>query len=117
MDEDQKAFIDELKYGHSFMLNGKRIDPKDICMDKQKPVGYCRPIIINRPKDAHDCWTDLILGRPQYLYETPLFASPPKREWVSLTEDEQWEATKLSEPNPYSFARAVEAMLKERNHD
>jgi hypothetical protein len=36
--EDQKAFIDQLRYGQSFMLDDKRIDPKDIYMDKQEPV-------------------------------------------------------------------------------
>ena len=35
MNEDQKAFVDQLKYGQSFMLDGKRIDPKDIYMDKK----------------------------------------------------------------------------------
>lgn len=34
MNEDQKAFVDQLKYGQSFMLDGKRIDPKDIYMDE-----------------------------------------------------------------------------------
>jgi hypothetical protein len=101
------------------MLNGKRIDPKDICMDKQKPVGYCRPIITNRPKDAHDCWTDLILGRPQYLYETPLFAATPKREWVSLTDDDidilQLGLMREHRHGTAALAMAVEKMLRSKN--
>jgi hypothetical protein len=47
--------------------------------------------------------------------ETMAVRGLSRRTWVGLTDDEQWEATKLSEPNPYSFARAVEAMLKEKN--
>jgi len=48
---------------------------------------------------------------------------PPQREWVGLTDEEIWSAdprigTSDSNVNPYQIlknARAIEAMLKERN--
>lgn len=42
MNEDQKAFVDQLKYGQSFMLDGKRIDPKDIYMDEPQLAAELR---------------------------------------------------------------------------
>ena len=46
---------------------------------------------------------------------TPLYAAPPKREWVGLTKDEV-EAWELPDsPTVYEFAQFVEAKLKEKN--
>ena len=72
--EDQKAFIDQLRYGQSFMLDDKRIDPKDIYMDKQEPV-------------ARFNWNEAKFEwLTEYSYEKhhmkPLYLAPPKREWV-----------------------------------
>ena len=44
----------------------------------------------------------------------PLYTEPPKREWVSLT-DEDMEALFLNEDG-VRFARYIEAKLKEKNH-
>ena len=55
-------------------------------------------------------------------YETPLYTTPPRREWVGLTEEEQealWdEAVDRQEHfcSQYGeFADAIEAKLKEKN--
>ena len=49
----------------------------------------------------------------------PLYTAPPKREWVGLTDEDVAEAGKLNIEGermlPYSFARAIEAKLKEKN--
>ena len=49
----------------------------------------------------------------------PLYTAPPKREWVGLTEIEicDIEADELTSANSetFSFARAIEAKLKEKN--
>ena len=50
----------------------------------------------------------------------PVFTSPPKREWVGLTDEEiksvcysrDWTATWTDT----TFARAIEAKLREKNH-
>jgi hypothetical protein len=56
-------------------------------------------------------------------FNTPLYTTPPKREWVGLTDEEIWETvsrigTSDSDVNPYAKladARAIEAKLKEKN--
>ena len=45
---------------------------------------------------------------------TPLFAAPPKREWVGLT-DHELQVLDFNDPERGKLARAVEAKLKERN--
>ena len=58
---------------------------------------------------------------------TPLYTSPPKREWVGLTTDEIWECNKASgsavefhicyeHQNVEDFAESIEAKLREKNH-
>jgi hypothetical protein len=48
----------------------------------------------------------------------PVYAAPPQRPWVGLTDDAEIFA--ISNTMPYAdrfeFARAIEAKLKERNH-
>ena len=49
-----------------------------------------------------------------------LYTTPPQREWQGLTDDEIEDAGKLNVEGarmlPYSFARAIEAKLKEKNN-
>ena len=52
----------------------------------------------------------------------PLYAAPPQREWVGLTDEEMFAAlvqvdplTKRLAPGFEYFARAIEAKLKEKN--
>ena len=45
---------------------------------------------------------------------------PPRREWVSLTEEEIekcWDSRGYSGVIPLGFARAIEQALKEKNHE
>jgi hypothetical protein len=55
----------------------------------------------------------------------PVYAAPPKREWVGLTDEEIQDlgylSQKIDEGNSewfdrWGFARAIEAKLKEKNH-
>jgi hypothetical protein len=55
---------------------------------------------------------------------TPLYASPPKREWVGLTDEEIQDLGYLSEKfdasnsewfDRWGFAQAIEAKLKDKN--
>jgi hypothetical protein len=45
---------------------------------------------------------------------TPLFAAPPKRQWVGLT-DHELQVLDFNDPERGKLARAVEAKLKEKN--
>jgi hypothetical protein len=50
----------------------------------------------------------------------PLYTHPPRREWRGLTEEEINEATFHADERMNThleFARAIEAALKEKNHD
>lgn len=44
----------------------------------------------------------------------PLYTTPPRREWVGLTDNEIWDCAPPF-PDDVVFARAIEAALKERN--
>jgi hypothetical protein len=62
-------------------------------------------------------------------YQIPLYAAPPKKEWVGLTADEIWKCNKAktgsavefhicsAHQNVLDFAEALEAKLKEKNCD
>jgi hypothetical protein len=50
-------------------------------------------------------------------YTRPVYAAPPQREWVGLTNEEAFNvyATLPKEFHPADFARAIEQRLKEKN--
>ena len=54
-----------------------------------------------------------------YYSETNVYAAPPKREWVGLTDGDiaktMHGSVEGSNMLPYQFARAIEAKLKEKN--
>jgi len=58
-------------------------------------------------------------NNPKYVRRAlPLYTHPPRMEWVSLTDDEIsaiFPSSLRSDYKPYSFARAIEQALKERN--
>ena len=48
----------------------------------------------------------------------PLYTAPPKREWVSLTDEKiehEWVKWKASVPRYYGFAKGIEAALRSKN--
>ena len=57
----------------------------------------------------------------------PLYTAPPKREWVGLTDAEwsdlyeahhdKYNLPKQGSPDGMDYERAIEALLKEKNHD
>jgi hypothetical protein len=63
---------------------------------------------------------DCVCGRRMVVEsDNGIVASPPKREWQGLTD---WEINSVAKNNNpldgiRSFARAIEAKLKEKNHD
>jgi hypothetical protein len=92
---------------------------------EQEPVAWMYHDA-STPRDAHP-WlhsTMLVLAadrRPECRNETPLYTHPPRREWQGLTDTEigmlyvKWDATPGA--SMAEFARAVEAALKEKNHE
>ena len=49
------------------------------------------------------------------LIKAALYTAPPSKPWVSLTDDEVWEAYEKGMHEDMWFARAIEAKLKEKN--
>ena len=56
--------------------------------------------------------------KPNGRNETPLYTAPPKREWVGLTDEERMLIiNKLAGQDWVYVVDAIEAKLKEKNHD
>ena len=82
--------------------------------EQQEPVAWM---------GAHD-HTDLYYRKPPQADVIPLYRSPTEREWQGLTDEEMKNAlvsvdaeTKRLPPGFRDFARAIEASLKDKNHD
>jgi hypothetical protein len=79
---------------------------------KQEPVAWVHPQALGQ---------DFIAYSVQVSSEQiPLYAIPPKPEWVGLTDEEILDIDEevMKAPRNYcvKFARTIEANLKEKNH-
>jgi hypothetical protein len=55
---------------------------------------------------------------PNETYDTPIYAAPPKRKWVGFTHEElAWLNEALNLGGRFAVIEAIEAKLKEKNHD
>jgi hypothetical protein len=72
----------------------------------QEPVAWMHP--------SGGVLQKLATGLERSTYTIPLYTTPPKREWVGLTDEDEipWDGVDAK-----SFARAIEAKLKEKNFD
>jgi hypothetical protein len=89
---------------------------------EQEPVAWMLP----RTDSIITAATKVYRGVLAENYTQPLFAHPPRREWVSLTEEEVWSQYQTLWPfhpaeeprlaaDISKFARAIERACKERN--
>ena len=54
----------------------------------------------------------------QVLADGPLYTAPPQRTWVGLTKNEVFEVMNATPyADRFEYAEAIEATLKEKNHD
>jgi hypothetical protein len=89
--------------------------------EKQEPVAYIDSNTIEwflNPKRGKDSFASPTLTKKPSLYcDTPLYTTPPKREWVGLSDDEICEVAEIDGADAWLFevARAIEAKLKEKN--
>jgi len=65
-------------------------------------------------------WPDCFVIRADPPHTSPLYLSPPKREWVGLTDDDvsyfRYQATFCDEFDAAFMAELIEKDLKEKNH-
>ena len=79
----------------------------DLSQPEQKPVAWV----------SHNA--GLYHGKPdESLNPLPLYLAPPRREWVGLTDEDIAKNIYVEGEFmlPYSFARSIEAMLKDKNN-
>ena len=87
------------------------MQPSAMEQPQQEPIGWLENGPTFRPAFQR-------IDAPETVaWSIPLYTTPPRREWVSLTAAEIFEMRKAKEMNPLDFARAIEAELKEKNHD
>ena len=69
-------------------------------------------------REVHWRYIDTLDGAEGLRGLQPLYTTPPKREWVGLTDEEITnELHKFEAADAwYQFSRAIEAKLKEKNH-
>lgn len=116
VDEDQKGFIDQLKYGQSFMLDGKRIDPKDIYMDKPQVIyAYRRKGLDYFCTCDKEQYTELA-DKPHLFEVTVFYTATPSKPWVSLTDDEAYQLLVDYCDDDLGLLNAIEAALRKLNH-
>jgi len=88
--------------------------PGGLAQPEQEPVAWSTDI-------EFDDDTEIILPEEKGRLGTagmtiPLYTSPPKREWVGLTDDEQQQAYEQWQNEGWGvFYKAIEDKLKEKN--
>jgi hypothetical protein len=79
---------------------------------EQEPVAWVDKVWVERLDIAKQLRMELLFSRCQLNNnQIPLYAAPPQREWIGLT-DEEIVACGWCD---LRFARAIEAKLKEKN--
>ena len=77
-----------------------------------------------QPEKEPYCWVQSKLNqglfykeKPRRIHTIPLFtASPPKREWVGLTDDEVYEIANFCKDQPFNlYAKEIENKLRSKN--
>ena len=104
--------------GHDFWVSrqeGKHTVPLYATQPEQETVGWAT--ITNG-------YPSMWVFNPEYVKNNPnttvtLYTTPPKREWVSLTDDEKWAifTSKDWTGKPLSLIDAVLTAYEEKNHD
>jgi hypothetical protein len=121
--EEQKYF----KMGYDAGVLETQLDHarKAPAQTEQKPAVFyrcmnCKHAYEDKPVTSCDCMAISYFERIEY------YTSPPKREWVELTNAEKYTAyitatnqtlRSQDERLALAFANTIEARLKEKNHD
>jgi hypothetical protein len=115
-----KLFEDHINYGTSWSKNGERIDPASVYLEQpaQEPFGWYSAqedeFMSHKIRKEHERLNSYthINGK----FDLALYTTPPKREWVGLTDEEIHGTLGYNETREmYQFALALIAKLKEKN--
>ena len=105
--------LDTLKAAHA-VLSGSSAQPEQEPVAWELRAGKTDRVLIeitNNPQRAHD-W------KASLEEVVPLYAAPPQREWVGLTEEEKesfWKADQMTHKEWDELFADVEAKLREKN--
>jgi hypothetical protein len=81
---------------------------------EQKPVAWIQSNHLQlAQRGPFSCRVEPTQRHPDFV---PLYTHPPRREWRGLT-DEEIDAANELRLTRQQFARAIEAKLKEKNHE
>ena len=114
LDELRQALAQPKQYDQTALelcdkCGWKAIIPDEGCLvcarKNQEPVAYV--------SDSGSI--AVIVGGLDIDDDTPLYLSPPKREWVGLTDEEIYKILNMKTGDAVKIARAIEAKLKEKN--
>jgi hypothetical protein len=81
---------------------------------EQEPVAWVRDLTSPQPHCVTSMKYLSIADTDAGVKYIPVYTSPPKREWVGLTDKEIFHADNAGQ-GLIEFARAIEAKLKEKN--
>jgi hypothetical protein len=102
---------------HGFMRDASHSAGRYVCEceswePKQEPVAW---MFVNEDGECEQIEYGPVFDDPGV---TPLYAAPPKREWVGLTDHEVWEAIDyvLEGGGWLDVARVLEQAFKEKNN-
>jgi hypothetical protein len=82
---------------------------------EQKPVAWVRDLTSPQPHCVTSMKYLSIADTDAIIKYIPVYTSPPKREWVGLTDKEIFHADNAGQ-GLIEFARAIEAKLKDKNN-
>jgi hypothetical protein len=104
---------------HGFMLDASHSAGRYVCEceswePKQEPVAW---MFVNEDGECEQIEYGPVFDDPGV---TPLYAAPPKREWIGLTDEEvsycRYAATFCDELDTAYMAELIEQALKEKNN-
>ena len=112
-DTSQKPVDETAKQRHEpEPVAGVRCKIIENCKSCQHSVGRISCSLANRDFDSLER-----SAVPPDWCPLPLYTSPPKREWQGLTDEEIDTWNIVGHESLREFVRAIEAKLKEKNHD
>ena len=115
--DEVREHFDSVGCGTIYKTAGEGRVPLAIAQPKKEPVAWISKQSLAEVKD----FDATVYGRGGFDDATPLYTEPPKREWVGLTDEERRSiCDKFENDNGHiqagmSYARAIEAKLKELN--